>query len=128
MDRKLAAVIEKYHSHPEFLGIEIVDPNQPGAVNDTILHIAAQTGAVEDIRTLVSFGAKINTPGDLGNTPLHQAALTGRSESITELLQLGANPNLRNNFGQTPLEVAELGGHMGAAKILRAEKSSRPRK
>ena len=121
MDQKLAAVIEKYRSHPEFLGIEIVDPNQPGAVNDTLLHIAAQTGAVDDIRTLVSCGARINTPGDLRNTPLHQAAVTGRSDSIAELLQLGADPNLRNKFGQTPLEVAELGGHSDAARILRAK-------
>jgi uncharacterized protein len=77
MDRKLAAVIEKYRSHPEFLGIEVVDLNQPGAVDNTLLHIAARSGTVDDIRTLVSSGARINIPGDLGNTPLHEAALRG---------------------------------------------------
>jgi ankyrin repeat protein len=118
MDQKLAAVVEKYRSHPEFLGIEVVDPNQPGAVDNALLHIAARTGAVDDIRTLVSCGARINTPGDLGNTPLHQAALKGRSDSITELLKLGADTNVRNEFGQTPLEVAELGGHSDAARVL----------
>jgi uncharacterized protein len=124
MDRKLAAAIEKYRSHPEFLGIEVIDPNQPGALDNTLLHIAARTGTVDDIRTLVSSGTRINTPGDLGNTLLHEAALRGRLDSITELLQLGADPNLRNEFGQTPLEVAELGGHSDATRILRAAISS----
>jgi uncharacterized protein len=124
MDQKLAAVIEKYRSHPEFLGIEVVDPNQAGAMDNTLLHIAARSGTVDDIRILVSCGTRINTPGDLGNTPLHEAALKGRLDSITELLRLGADPNLRNEFGQTPLEVAELGEHSDATRILRAAISS----
>jgi hypothetical protein len=52
MNEKLAAVVEKYRSHPEFLGIDILDPNQPGAIDDTLLHLAARTGAVEDIEVL----------------------------------------------------------------------------
>src|ERR1700682_4143029 len=53
MDEKLAAVIQRYLAHPEFLGIEITDLNQPGAVDDALLHWAARTSAIDDHRTLV---------------------------------------------------------------------------
>jgi ankyrin repeat protein len=119
INEKLAAVIEKYRSHPEFLGIDVVDPNQPGAVDDTLLHIAARTGAVEDIEVLVASGASVNCSGDLGNTPLHQAAMRGEVASVKSLLQLGANASLRNEFNQTALEVAELGGHAEIVRILK---------
>src|ERR1700738_475147 len=122
IDPKLAAVIEKYCSHPEFLGSDHFHPNQPGAVDHTLLHIAARTGAVGDIQTLVSCGARINASGDLGNTPLHQAAMLGRADSIVKRLQLGADPDLRNEFGQTALEMAALGGHEKAAQILRSHR------
>ena len=56
---ELAAIIRKYRTHPEFLGIEVSHPNQPGAVDDTLLHIAARTGAVDDIQVLVASGAAI---------------------------------------------------------------------
>jgi len=100
MNEKLAAIIEKYRSHPEFLGIEISDVNQPGAVDDTLLHLAARTGATEDVETLVACGANINAAGDLGNTPLHQAALTGQKDSVRTLLKLGASAKEKNEFGQ----------------------------
>lgn len=119
IDAKLAAVIEKYRSHPQFLGIDLVDPNQPGAVDDTLLHLAAQTGAVEDIEVLVSCGARVNVLGDLGNTPLHQAAMCGQEDSVRLLLRLGADPNLLNEFNQTALQVAELGGHEHVVRVLR---------
>jgi ankyrin repeat protein len=125
IDAKLVAVIEKYRFHPEFLGIDLVDPNQPGAVDDTLLHLAARTGAVEDIEVLVSCGARVNVVGDLGNTPLHQAAMSGQEDSVTLLLRLGADPNLQNEFNQTALQVAELGGHERIVRILRTFISSR---
>jgi ankyrin repeat protein len=119
MTPKLAAVIEKYHSHPEFLGIDISDPNQPGAVDDRMLHIAARMGAVEDIEILVAAGAEVNAAGDLGNTPLHQAVMRGQVSSVQKLLELGADRNQRNEFGQTALEVAELSARDDIAEMLR---------
>jgi uncharacterized protein len=122
INEKLAAVIEKYRSHPEFLGIDIVDPNQPGAVDDTLLHLAARTGAVEDIEVLVSSGARVNVAGDPGNTPLHQAAMSGQAGSVRKLLQHGADPNLRNEYRQTALQVAGLGGHDRVVAILKDQR------
>ena len=115
---KLAAVIDRYRSHPEFLGMDIVDVNQPGAVDDRLLHIAASTGAIEDIEVLVSAGASINVPGDLGYTPLHAAAMGAHLSSVRKLLDLGADPLLTNEFGETPAKVAQQLGHIEIARFL----------
>jgi ankyrin repeat protein len=119
LNKKLATVIKKYQGHPEFLGIDIVDPNQPGAVDDTLLHLTARTGDLEGIEVLVASGARVNAIGDLDNTPLHQAAMMGKVESVRKLLELGADPSLRNEFDQTAMEVAELGGHHKIVEILK---------
>jgi ankyrin repeat protein len=114
----LKDVLQKYSDHPEFLGIDLVDVNQRGAVDDSPLHIASRKGEIEDIEVLLSNGADINLAGDLGNTPLHQAAMTGKTEAIKKLLSHGANSRLTNEFGQTALKVAELGKHKKAIEIL----------
>jgi ankyrin repeat protein len=119
LKKKLAAVIKKYQGHPEFLGIDIVDPNEPGAVDDTLLHLTARTGDLKGIEVLIASGAEVNSIGDLGNTPLHQAAMMGKVDSVRKLLQLGADPSLRNKFDQTAEEVAKLGGHHEIAEILK---------
>jgi ankyrin repeat protein len=116
----LRDVLEKYQSHPEFLGLELVSANQKGALDSSPLHIAARTGEVHDIEVLVAHGADVNLSGDLGNTPLHQAAMVGKAESVRQLLLLGADPSLRNEFQQTPLEVARLGNHAEVAKLIAA--------
>ncbi|HET7832320.1 MAG TPA: ankyrin repeat domain-containing protein [Gallionella sp.] len=114
----LKDVLKKYSSHPEFLGLDLVDPNQRGAVDDTPLHIASRKGELEDIQVLLDSGADINISGDLGNTPLHQAAMCGKVEVVKKLLSCGANSDLKNEFGQTPLKVAELGKHNKVVELL----------
>jgi uncharacterized protein len=117
--QRLIDIYSKYQAHPEFLGIEITNPNQRGAVDDTLLHLASRTGSVDDIKVLIDAGADINVSGDLGNTPLHQAAMTGQIESVKLLLRLGAKRNLLNEFDQTPLDVAELSGRPQMIKLLK---------
>jgi ankyrin repeat protein len=121
VDPRLAAVNAKYRLHPEFLGLDLVDPNQPGAVDDTLLHLAARKGAVEDIEILAAAGAEINAIDDLGNAPLHQAAMRGQVASIKKLLDLGDNRDVANKFGQTALTVAELAGRDEMVGISRRE-------
>lgn len=116
---RLNAIIEKYRTHPEFMGFEFNDPNQRGTVDDTLLHLAARTGAIDDIRVLVDAGADVNMAGDLGNTPLHQAVMMGQTESVKILLKLGAKTKLRNQFNQTPLEVAESGDRDEITRLLK---------
>lgn len=122
LKKELITVINKYKGHPEFLGIDIVDPNQPGAVDDTLLHIAARDGDLGSIEILINSGAKVNAIGDLGNTPLHQAAMLGQLTSVEILLKKGANPKIKNEFNQTALKVAELGSHSDVINILKKYK------
>jgi len=118
IDKELQTIIEKYKNHPEFLGIEVVEVNQKGAVDDTLLHLTARTGDIEGLEVLIVNGADIDAIGDLGNTPLHQAAMMGQLGSVKKLVQLGANINLRNEFGQTVYEVAMLSGHQAIIDFL----------
>ena len=122
-DEKLAKLYKKYSGHPEFLGTEIVDPNQCGSLDSTLLHIAAEKGAIEDIQILIASGAKVDAAGDMGNTPLHAAAMMGRIESVKLLLQYGSNPNLTNELGQTPLVVAELGKKKAIVNLIKSWRS-----
>jgi ankyrin repeat protein len=119
LSAKLAAVIDKYRSHPQFLGVNIVDANQRGALDDTLLHIASSRGAVADIAVLVASGAQVNAVGDLGYTPLHHAAMGGRVAAVQKLLEFGADPEIKNEYGENPIQVAENGGHEDVARILR---------
>lgn len=119
----LEEILAKYRSHPEFLGLDLREANQRGAVDDTPLHIAARKGELEDIAGLVQYGADINCRGDLGNTPLHNAALNGHAMAVNKLLDLGADPALRNEFSETPLRVAQIGGHDAVVKILATRRS-----
>jgi ankyrin repeat protein len=120
MNAKLRELAEKYGSHPQFLGVEILEPNQKGDMGDTLLHLAAEIGNVTDIETLVAAGAKVNVVGDIGNTPLHSAALCGRTAAVEKLLSLGADTALRNELGQTPLDVARLGDRHDIVRLLKA--------
>lgn len=115
---QVSAIIAKYNTHPEFIGIGISDLNQKGAVDDTLLHLVARTGAVEDIEILVSAGANINVEGDLGNTPLHQAAMMGKLDAVKTLLKLGADPQVKNEFNESVIEVARLGGYTEIIELI----------
>jgi uncharacterized protein len=116
---ELVAIAKKYAGHPEFLGIGIEDVNQRGAVDDTLLHVAARTGAIDDVKTLVFCGALIDSIGDLGNTPLHQAAMNDQRTTAEFLLLKRANPRLKNEFEQTALEVAEIEGHQHMMALIK---------
>jgi ankyrin repeat protein len=118
----LKLVLQKYQKHPDFLGIELINANQRGAVDDTPLHIASRKGDVADIDVLVEHGADVNLSGDLGNTPLHQAAMTGKVESVQRLLELGAIVDVLNEFEQTALDVARLGNHVDVVMLLARRK------
>ncbi len=123
MQKKISDVLAQYSQHPDFIGVDLVDVNQQGAVDDAPLHIAVRKGSVEDVLDLLNLGAKINMLGDLGNTPLHYAALVGRPEMAQLLVLKGANPAMLNEFNETPLLVAQQGGKTDVVSILKRDKS-----
>ncbi|WP_163012844.1 ankyrin repeat domain-containing protein [Burkholderia stabilis] len=120
LSEQLKSILKKYETHPDFLGLDLTDPNQKGAVDDTILHLATRTGAIDDMKVLVDAGANVNSVGDVGNTPLHQAAMIGQLESARLLLKRGATTQAENEFGQTPLDVAKLTESEEMTRLLEA--------
>lgn len=122
MKSKLAELIKQYLNTPEFIFADLTDPNQKGLTGDTLLHSAVVSGALEDVKTLISFGASVNAVGDLGSTPLHYAASRGLADIARQLLQAGADVSIRNEFGQTALDLAELRKRHEVVKILKAHK------
>ena len=117
--KHMSEILMKYANHPDFIGINLAEPNQRGAVDDAPLHIAVRRGTLDDVSELLAVGANINLPGDMGNTPLHYAAMAGRNEVVSLLLKKGANPKLENEFLETPLKVAQLGGKKDVVHLLK---------
>ena len=101
-------MIAKYQrSHWEFAELDLSYLNQQRSDGDTLLHLVAYLGNLDEVELLVASGAQVNALGDLGYTPLHNAALSGHLDVAKRLLALGADPALRCEFGDTPLAVAE---------------------
>ena len=120
---KLAGIIKKYRHYPNFLGVEIVDVNQPGSIDDTMLHIAAWKGELPDVEVLIACVAKVNAIGDIGNTPLHGAAAKGHLAVAKALLSNGADRSIKNEFGETAADWALNARHDDMVKLLRAFRS-----
>jgi len=118
IDIDLRQVIDSYRNHPEFLGVDILDVNQKGAMDDTLLHMAARMGRVQHLEVLVRSGADVNVAGDLGNTALHQAAMSGQMGAVRFLLDHGATASIKNEFLQTPSDVAMIAGHSNIGEML----------
>jgi ankyrin repeat protein len=114
----LQQLIDKYSGHPYFLGMTLSDINQPSAVDDTLLHIVARVGTLEEINLLLNAQAQVNAIGDMGQTPLHDAAIKGRLDIVKRLVDAGGNPRIKNEFDQTPGEAAECRGHIEVAEFL----------
>jgi uncharacterized protein len=111
-------VLDRYESHPDYLGIDLHDVNQSGAVDDRPLHIASRSGDPEQVAQLIDLGADVNASGDLGSAPLHCAAMKGCWPIALLLLERGANIDARNEFGETALDVARIGGQLGFVEKL----------
>lgn len=124
-NERLADIFKKYGRHPQFLGDEILDVNQPGGFDDTLLHIAARKGELADVKTLVACGAKVNAIGDMGSTPLHDAASKGHVEVVALLLANGADPTIKNEFGKTAADWAKAENHNDVLSLLQAHRPKR---
>ena len=87
-----------------------MDPNAKDDIGKTLLHEAATSRRVDDVRRLIESGADVNAQIIDGNTPLHNAALNGGSDGAPEVVQLlidaGANVNAVGYQGKTPLHLA----------------------
>lgn len=124
-------------------------PDQPNAVGETPLMIAALRGNLDVVRRLVELGAQVRRPGwtpahyaatgpnvqvlaflldrgaDIdavapnGSTPLMMAARHGSEENVKLLIARGANKRIKNNLNQTAADLAALSGRDWMVLLLR---------
>ncbi|HYE37801.1 ankyrin repeat domain-containing protein [Methylocaldum sp.] len=87
------------------------DPNQA-------LFVAAASGQVERLDSLLAQGADANSKNGSGRTPLMGAAFSGNVRVIKKLLTFGADPNAVDNRGVTALMEAAAQGYEEAVKAL----------
>ena len=82
----------------------IVDINAaPGALKQTALMIAAQSGWEQIAGELIRHGADVNAVDQNGDTALHYSAQFKQPRVMKLLLEAGAKSNLVDRWKQTPL-------------------------
>lgn len=91
---------------------------------DTALHIAAQGGYLETVKTLISIGARVNMRTDTNQTPLHLAAIGGQLEVARYIVMNNAKVGLKDSDQMTPLHKAAQFGRLETVKFL-MERGSR---
>lgn len=62
-----------------------------GGFDDTLLHLIAFAGQVNDVEALLRLGANIDVRGDIGNSPLHFAVPGYQADVVRLLSKSGAN-------------------------------------
>ncbi|XP_046983107.1 ankyrin repeat domain-containing protein 65-like [Schistocerca americana] len=83
------------------------------------LVLAAEQGAVEELRALIAAGADVRAWDEWGCTALHWAAWRGDVEAARLLVGAGAAVDARDSFiGWTPLHHAAHNGHAEVADAL----------
>ncbi|KAI6914359.1 hypothetical protein KC318_g652 [Hortaea werneckii] len=78
------------------------------------LHLAAASGNLDCVKTLLKHGANVHATDNLGRTPLHacsEAANTAQHAAVLHLLiDEGANPTAKDGSCMTPLHIAAQNG------------------
>lgn len=77
-----------------FLAPVCVHPVQMGS---TALHVAAGSGRISCLRTLLEAGASHTATDEAGMTPLHAAAGNGHLSCAEALLEAGADPEVEED-------------------------------
>lgn len=85
---------------------------------ETPLIIAAISGQLGAVHSLIEQGAKVNLFDGGKYTALHWAAYYHHEQIIPVLIDAGAAINVMQNSGDTPLALAVTRGHLDVAKLL----------
>lgn len=101
--------------------------NTPDKHGRRALALAAGSGHIQVVRTLLQAGAEVNgchiggseaLSGEMGWTPLMAASRGGRTEIAALLLKTGADVNARNSQGETALMQAISSGSVETVRLL----------
>lgn len=91
----------------ELYGEDVVDLLK---LKPTLMHIAAQFGSGETVRTLKEKGLDINAALEDGYTPMHLAVRNNEDGAARAFIDLKANVDAQTPNGHTPLQEAFLAG------------------
>lgn len=75
------------------------DLNQVGRLPAPILMLAADSGHLDVVNTLLAENVQIDVEGPEGYTPLIAAAAKGRDDVVEKLIEAGANINAKTDKG-----------------------------
>lgn len=114
----LTALLTRIGHTTEFLGVNLVDPNQRGIFGNTPLDVAIVWGDLAAVTLLLDAGADVNAKQESGRTPLHEAASFGNIEIVKLLLSRRAKTDELDDSGLTALDVAKLSGHADVVNYL----------
>ena len=105
--------------------------NEPNAMGECPLQIAAGRGHRAAVRTLLDYGAEVNATAQQpdrcqsprvllqGMSALHRAALQGHSGVVKDLIAAGADKNAKvTRSGESPLHLAARCGHHTTVSVL----------
>jgi ankyrin repeat protein len=93
--------------------------------SEEALRQAALEGIIEQVKSLLDHGAKVDAPDADGHTALMFAAFNGHSDVILLLLDQGAALDRRDLMGRTALLYASTGPFPETVKIL-LDKGAKP--
>jgi len=88
---------------------------------ETLLLVAAHSGAAKCVAVLLSHGADVNTTGETEGklwSPLFIAAQEGHVAVCRQLIDAGAALDFRDEHQRTPLHAAAVNGHVGVVASL----------
>ena len=87
----------------------------------TYLHVAAQTGQIQEFTTAFSEQKDINIKNNCDETPFHLACANGRFQIVQLLLQstdLEIEVNAKDSYGDTAFHLACQEGQLDVINIL----------
>lgn len=119
-DRPLILQIAKRSCHKVFsLLLESgLSPDLTSPKGQTLLHLAAESGDVDNCKLLLQKNASIDALDLSKRTPLYLATVQGHIDVVKFLLEEGANPMIQSEEGDTLLHVAAFFGHAHLLKMF----------
>jgi ankyrin repeat protein len=99
--------------------------NEPGALGDRPLHVAAgKWGEERLVEEVIALGAIVDVRNIHGQTPLHLAVRHNNLEAARVLLENDADVNAEDRHGVTPLQLAVKKRRQRAIALLEQYASS----
>jgi len=101
--------------------VNLLTEKRPEIWKETLtnqLHQASESGNLQTVYKILTFGISVETINNNGYTPLHISASCGHKELSLMLLDFGANVNVKDKHGRTPLHLSAGKGHVDVVREL----------